>query len=245
MPIARRCSNRSRMPSLTTSWRWTTPSAWLSRATASGVPPSRAMRSSSTLSCGGTVPPSAAIQRSIASPAPLRRRWPSRSTPRHPRLRREGDELGLVVARARARGSRASPSPARRSSGPRASRRRATRAAPPRPARARSTPGIGTNSDAWRLPSVIVPVLSSSSTSTSPEASTARPESASTLRRTSRSMPAMPIALSSAPIVVGISATSRAISGRERGRRCRRSRRTAAASRRRPGRSASGPRAGS
>ena len=61
------------------------------------------------------------------------------------------------------------------------------------------------NAAAWRLPSVIVPVLSSSSTSTSPDASTARPDSASTLRRTSRSMPAMPIALSSAPIVVGIS----------------------------------------
>ena len=59
---------------------------------------------------------------------------------------------------------------------------------------------------------MIVPVLSSSSTSTSPEASTARPESASTLRRTSRSMPAMPIADSSAPIVVGISATSSEIS---------------------------------
>ena len=74
------------------------------------------------------------------------------------------------------------------------------------------TPGIGTNSEASRLPIVIVPVLSSSSTSTSPEASTARPESASTLRRTSRSMPAIPIADSSAPIVVGISATSSAIS---------------------------------
>ena len=68
------------------------------------------------------------------------------------------------------------------------------------------------NSTASRLPSVIVPVLSSSSTSQSPEASTARPERASTLRRTSRSMPAIPIAESSAPIVVGISATSRAIS---------------------------------
>ena len=68
------------------------------------------------------------------------------------------------------------------------------------------------NSAAWRLPSVIVPVLSSRSTSTSPEASTARPDIASTLRWTSRSMPAMPIAESSAPIVVGISATSSAIS---------------------------------
>ncbi len=77
---------------------------------------------------------------------------------------------------------------------------------------ASSTPGIGTNSVASRLPSVIVPVLSSSSTSTSPEASTERPDSASTLRRTRRSMPAMPMADSRAPIVVGISATSSAIS---------------------------------
>ena len=73
------------------------------------------------------------------------------------------------------------------------------------------TPGIGTNSEASRLPIVIVPVLSSSSTSTSPEASTARPDRASTLRRTRRSMPAIPIADSRAPMVVGISATSRAI----------------------------------
>ena len=63
---------------------------------------------------------------------------------------------------------------------------------------------------ACRLPMVIVPVLSSSSVFTSPAASTARPDMASTLRCTSRSMPAMPIADSSAPIVVGISATSRA-----------------------------------
>ena len=57
---------------------------------------------------------------------------------------------------------------------------------------------------------VIVPVLSSSSVFTSPAASTARPDMASTLRCTSRSMPAMPIADSRAPIVVGISATSSA-----------------------------------
>ena len=75
-----------------------------------------------------------------------------------------------------------------------------------------TTPSTAMNSDAWRLPSVIVPVLSSSSTSTSPEASTARPDMASTFRCTSRSIPAMPIADSSAPIVVGISATSSAIS---------------------------------
>ena len=68
------------------------------------------------------------------------------------------------------------------------------------------------NSVAWRLPSVIVPVLSSSSVWTSPAASTARPDIASTLRCTMRSMPAMPIADSSAPIVVGMRHTSRATS---------------------------------
>ena len=68
------------------------------------------------------------------------------------------------------------------------------------------------NSVAMRLPSVMVPVLSSSSTSTSPAASTARPHMASTLRCIRRSMPAMPMADSSPPIVVGIRQTSSAIS---------------------------------
>ena len=44
----------------------------------------------------------------------------------------------------------------------------------------------------------------------SPAASTARPDIAITLRWTSRSIPAMPIAESSAPIVVGIRQTSSA-----------------------------------
>ena len=61
-----------------------------------------------------------------------------------------------------------------------------------------------------RLPSVIVPVLSSSSVSTSPAASTARPLMASTFLRSSRSMPAMPMAESSPPMVVGIRQTSSA-----------------------------------
>ena len=77
---------------------------------------------------------------------------------------------------------------------------------------ASSTPSAGWNAIAWRLPSVIVPVLSSRSTSTSPAASTARPDIAMTFFRIMRSMPAMPIADSSAPIVVGMSATSSAIS---------------------------------
>ena len=73
-------------------------------------------------------------------------------------------------------------------------------------------PGAGQNFAAWRLPSVIVPVLSSSSTSTSPAASIARPDVATTLAWIMRSMPAMPIADSSPPIVVGIRQTSRATS---------------------------------
>ena len=81
-------------------------------------------------------------------------------------------------------------------------------------ARRRPASSIGDAADrrrtplACRLPSVMVPVLSSSSVFTSPAASTARPHMASTLRCTSRSMPAMPIADSSAPIVVGIRQTS-------------------------------------
>ena len=74
------------------------------------------------------------------------------------------------------------------------------------------TPRTGRNSVAWRLPRVMVPVLSRRSVSTSPAASTARPDMASTLKRTSRSMPAMPMAESSAPIVVGISVTKSATS---------------------------------
>ncbi len=69
------------------------------------------------------------------------------------------------------------------------------------------TPGTATNSDAMRLPKVIVPVLSRSSVSTSPDASTALPDMASTLWRIRRSMPAMPIADRRPPIVVGMRVT--------------------------------------
>ncbi len=69
-------------------------------------------------------------------------------------------------------------------------------------------PPTGKKSDAMRFPSVIVPVLSSSSVWTSPAASTARPLMASTLRCTSRSIPAIPIAERSAPMVVGMRHTS-------------------------------------
>ena len=68
------------------------------------------------------------------------------------------------------------------------------------------------NSTAWRLPSVMVPVLSSSSVFTSPAASTALPLMASTLCCITRSMPAMPMAESNPPMVVGIRQTSSEIS---------------------------------
>ena len=75
-----------------------------------------------------------------------------------------------------------------------------------------ATPGAGTNCVACRLPRVMVPVLSSSSTSTSPAASTARPDMAMTFFWIMRSMPAIPMADSSAPIVVGMRQTRSATS---------------------------------
>ena len=74
------------------------------------------------------------------------------------------------------------------------------------------TPGAGKKFDAWRLPCVIVPVLSSISTSTSPAASTARPEVAITFACIMRLMPATPTADSRPPMVVGIKQTSNATS---------------------------------
>ena len=71
-------------------------------------------------------------------------------------------------------------------------------------------PSTGMNSDACRLPRVMVPVLSSIKMSTSPAASMARPLMASTLAWFSRDIPAMPMADSSAPMVVGARHTSRA-----------------------------------
>ena len=58
---------------------------------------------------------------------------------------------------------------------------------------------------------VIVPVLSRMSVLISPEASTAFPDLAMTLNCVTRSMPAMPIADNSPPMVVGIRQTRRAI----------------------------------
>ena len=74
------------------------------------------------------------------------------------------------------------------------------------------TPGTGRKAVAWRLPRVIVPVLSSSKVSMSPATSTARPDLAITFALSALSMPAMPMAGSRPPIVVGIRQTSSATS---------------------------------
>ena len=71
-------------------------------------------------------------------------------------------------------------------------------------------PSTGINSQAWRLPRVIVPVLSNINISTSPAASMARPLIAKTLAWFKRLIPAIPIAESNAPIVVGAKHTSNA-----------------------------------
>ena len=81
MPIRRSSSNRSRIPPLTMSLRWITPSTKLSWATTSGVPPARAMRSTSASSRSGTRPPCWVTNALIASAAPLRSRLPFMSTP--------------------------------------------------------------------------------------------------------------------------------------------------------------------
>ena len=71
-------------------------------------------------------------------------------------------------------------------------------------------PPTGKKPDAMRLPMVMVPVLSNRRVCTSPAASTARPLMARTFFWTRRSIPAMPMAESRAPMVVGIRQTSRA-----------------------------------
>ncbi len=71
-------------------------------------------------------------------------------------------------------------------------------------------PSTGRNSVASRLPKVMVPVLSSRRTSTSPAASTALPDMAMTFAWIMRSMPAMPMAESRPPMVVGMRQMSRA-----------------------------------
>ena len=204
MPIWRSSAKRSRMPPLTMSFRWMTPSMRPSLATASGVPP--ALRDALDDRLRAAAAAAARLPRhgrGSASTAPLRIDEPSTSMPLMRVCAENGMNLALSGAISRPRMpyfSFASTTIERPSGVSSVSEASCAASASSRS----STPGSGRNSVAWRLPSVMVPVLSSSSVSTSPAASTARPDMASTLKRTRRSMPAMPMAESSAPIVVGI-----------------------------------------
>ena len=185
MPIRRSSAKRSLMPPLTMSLSWITPRPARRR----GHHQRRAALPGDPLA-----PSPLTLVRNARRPAPGRRpRWRRRRPcgsaaavqvhAAHARLGGEGDErapCGFVRC-PRRRAGRTSPWPARRCCGPRASRRPARRAGRRRPVPRRVTPSAGMNAAAWRLPSVIVPVLSSSSTSTSPAASTARPDMAITL----------------------------------------------------------------
>ena len=64
---------------------------------------------------------------------------------------------------------------------------------------------------AFLFPIVMVPVLSNNNVSTSPAVSTALPDLVITLALNARSIPAIPIAERSPPIVVGIKQTNKAI----------------------------------
>src|SRR5580693_8821450 len=206
MPAARSSPKRSRMPVFTMSLSSMTPSRRGPSATANGVAPDRAIRSATWSSSADGAPPCSVTQRRTASTAPLRICRPSKSRP---------DILVCAL-----NGTNSCPSPSSRCRRPNRSLASTTMERPSGVssdseaswaalATSRSEwPSTGWNADAIRLPRVMVPVLSSSSVCTSPAASTARPDMARTFRWTSRSMPAMPMADSSAPIVVGIRQTS-------------------------------------
>ena len=176
-------------------------------ATASGVPPVRAIRSVVSREAGGTAPPCSRTKVAMESVAPLRSWRPSRVDAAHPRVGGERNEVAPCAADVAAAklvlllGEHDDRSAFRRFVGQARQLRGVGQLR-------RSTPASGMNSTACRLPSVMVPVLSSSSVFTSPDASTALPLIASTLCCITRSMPAMPMADSRPPMVVGIRQTS-------------------------------------
>ena len=176
--------------------------------TTRGVPPREETSSTWVWRSAGTLPPFSFTYCSMASLAPLRTLVPSgRSTPL---IRvwavnsRKLDPAGSTLLSPRRRASSRVDLPSGVSSW------RLVRAAQ-RIRSLRLAPSTGKKSAAKRLPKVMVPVLSRIMVSTSPQASTALPLMAMTLKRVTRSMPAMPMADSRPPMVVGIKQTSRAI----------------------------------
>ena len=165
------------------------------------------MRAAASTISAGILPPCDCTCAATASTAPLRTRRSPRSQPLIRVCAVKGMKCASFVSRARRPNFSLSSTTIDRPSGVSSARLASCAASA---SSSSGTPGAGRISVAMRLPSVMVPVLSSSSVSTSPAASTARPLIASTFLRSSRSMPAMPMAESSPPIVVGIRHTSSA-----------------------------------
>ena len=186
-----------------------TPKTRLSSQTVSGVPPKLEILSTCSCRSEGITPPSAFTYCSMASAAPLRTFVPSgRSTPlirvwAVNSINSEPAVSSLLSPKRRASSKVDFPSGVSSCRLVKAAHRmRSLRFAPP----------TGKKSAARRLPYVIVPVLSRIMVSTSPQASTALPDIAMTLKRVTRSIPAIPIAESKPPMVVGIKQTAKAIS---------------------------------
>src|SRR3984885_4918795 len=211
IPMRRSSPNRSLMPPLTMSLSSTTPSTRPASLTTKGVLPLRATSSTACATCGGKVNPCDSMYLRMESAAPLR---PSRSPRFTPLMRvcaENGTKVAFSCARLRSRRLKrclASTTMLRPSGGSSASELNCAASA----SCCSVIPSAGMNAEAWRLPKVIVPVLSSSKTSTSPAASTARPEVAMTLEAIIRLMPATPMADSRPPMVVGMRQTSSATS---------------------------------
>src|SRR5262249_13327754 len=81
MPLRRSWAKRSRIPRLTMSLSWMTPSTLGQSDTTRGVAPALEMASTALRTSGGTVPPCCRTCASIASAAPLRTWRPFRLTP--------------------------------------------------------------------------------------------------------------------------------------------------------------------
>ena len=210
IPIWRSWAKRSLIPPFTISLSSTTPKIFWFSTTTSGVPPDLATCSTIAVTSSGKWPWLTSIWRRIASTEPLRIKRSPKLTP-----------LILVIAE---KGIKEAPIDAKSRS--RKLKRCLARITILLPSGVSSAselncaasascfsliPERGIKRDAWRLPSVIVPVLSRSKTSTSPAASTARPLVAITLASNIRLIPATPIDESKPPIVVGIRHTNKAI----------------------------------
>ena len=179
-------------------------------ATTSGVPPWAGDAVDRVDRARRDVPPCSSTQRRTESAAPLRIGRPVEVDAAHAGLGGERHERRR--RRARARGCRSCSSASttiERPSGVSSARLESSAASA---SSCSVTPGTGRNAVGLAVAEGDRAGLVEQQRAQSPAASTARPLIASTLRCTRRSMPAMPIADSSPPIVVGIRHTSSATS---------------------------------